>query len=140
MAGNEVRVEMGQKDMVDVQMVLGGKRHIHIDVTLRIDDGRGTGLFVGNEVRRVGKTIEVELLQDHVAGSRPDFAKRMRRQAASGPGLPTPAHRAFDQVSHQPHLIDVVAQRTGALDGPVGCAHGGRLVPRPPLYKSLDRA
>ena len=65
MAGDEVRVEVRQEDVLDLEAVLAGEREIPIDVALRIDDGRHTRLLVTDEVRRVGETAEVELLKNH---------------------------------------------------------------------------
>jgi hypothetical protein len=58
-------VEMGEEDVRDPQIVLGGERQVLIDVALRVDDGRDMRLFVADQIRRVREAIQVELLQDH---------------------------------------------------------------------------
>ena len=67
MASDEVRVEMGKKNVVDVEFVALSGFEIALDVALRVYDGRGTRSFVADEVRSVRETIEVELLEDHLA-------------------------------------------------------------------------
>src|SRR5262249_28062508 len=63
--GDEVGVEVRQEHMLDLKPVLGGERQVLIDVALRIDDGRDLRLLVSDEIRRVRKAIQVELLEDH---------------------------------------------------------------------------
>ena len=65
MARDEVRVQVGQENVLDLEVVLDGERDVAIDVALRVDDGRHTRLLVTDEVGRVGETAEVELLEDH---------------------------------------------------------------------------
>ena len=45
--------------------LLRSERQVLIDVTLRIDDGRRAGRLVGDEIRRVGQAVQVELPEDH---------------------------------------------------------------------------
>jgi hypothetical protein len=45
--------------------VPGRERQILIDVALRIDHGGGCGLLVADEIRRVGKAMQIELVEDH---------------------------------------------------------------------------
>ena len=68
MSGDEVGVQVRQDDVRDAQPVLGGEGDVLIDVALRIDDGRGAGRLVADEVRRVRQAIEIELMQDHAQG------------------------------------------------------------------------
>jgi len=64
-AGNEIGVEVGQKDMGDAQAVIRSERQVLIDVALRIDDrGQGTPL-IANKVRCVRQAVQIELSQDH---------------------------------------------------------------------------
>jgi len=64
-AGNEISVEVGQKDMADAQAVIRSERQVLIDVALRIDyRGQATPL-VANKVRGVRQAVEIELSQDH---------------------------------------------------------------------------
>src|SRR5207248_4149129 len=65
MARKEVGVEVRQKDVLDVEPVLAGEREVLVDVALRIDDGCDLRLLVGDEVRRVRKAVQIELLEDH---------------------------------------------------------------------------
>jgi hypothetical protein len=64
-AGNEVGMEVREDDVPDRHPVLGGKREVLIDVTLRVDNRRRLRLLVANEIRRVRKAIQVELVEDH---------------------------------------------------------------------------
>ena len=65
MSGDEIGVEVGEEHVRDAQAVLGREGEILIDVTLGIDDGGGLRLFVANQVRRVGETIQIKLTNDH---------------------------------------------------------------------------
>src|SRR5262249_33677077 len=65
MSGDEIRVEVRQKNVPDREPVLARERQVLIDVPLRIDDGRRPGLLIADEVRRVRETIEIKLLENH---------------------------------------------------------------------------
>ena len=65
MAGDEVGVEMGQEHVANPQAVPFGRIDVPLHVALRIDDDGRTALAVADKVRRVGETIEVELLENH---------------------------------------------------------------------------
>ena len=63
--GDEIRMEVREEDVLDLEAMLGGKRQVLIDVTLRIDDRCRVRFLVANQVRRVREAIEVKLLQNH---------------------------------------------------------------------------
>ena len=65
MAGDEIGVEMCEEDVLDREAVFGGEGDVLVDVALRIDDGGGGGLFVADQVRRVGQTRQIKLFEDH---------------------------------------------------------------------------
>ena len=61
---------IGFGDCLEVKLdrdgfMLGGERQVLIAVTLRIDDGRRAGRLVGDQVRRVGQAVQIELLENH---------------------------------------------------------------------------
>src|SRR5437867_9978737 len=62
MSGEEVRVEVREKNVGDTEMVLRSERQILIDVSLRIDDRGCAARLVADEVRCVGKAVQIELL------------------------------------------------------------------------------
>src|ERR1700761_2298686 len=65
MAGDEVGVQMGEKDVFDLEIIFGGEGDVLVDGGLWVDDGGGGGFFVTDEVGGVGEAAEVELLEDH---------------------------------------------------------------------------
>ena len=67
MSGHKIRVQMGQDHMLDLNFLFGCKFHIALDVTLRINDGSCAGLLITDQIRSVGQTSKVELLEDHVS-------------------------------------------------------------------------
>ena len=86
MPSQEVGVQVGENDVFDAQSHLRGSVEILLDVALRIDDCGPAALRVANQIRRMGKTIQIELLQDHrhiIAirefSRRSSKAKNMRR-------------------------------------------------------------
>ena len=54
MAGDKVGVEMGEEDVLDLQVVFVSEGEVAVDIALGIDDGSGAGLFVTDEVGSVG--------------------------------------------------------------------------------------
>jgi hypothetical protein len=58
-------MKVGQHDVGDPTSMGIGEGNVLIDVALRIDHGRHARLFISDQVRRVGETIEIELFQDH---------------------------------------------------------------------------
>lgn len=69
MAGDKIGVEMGEYDVLDLEIVLGGELKIAANVALRIDDGGGVSLVVADDVGSVSETGKVELLKDHAVMS-----------------------------------------------------------------------
>ena len=67
MPGDEVGVEMRQKDVLDLEPVFGGKRDVLIRVPLRINDGCRACRLVSNQVGGVRQARQIELLKDHFA-------------------------------------------------------------------------
>ena len=62
-AAHEVGVEVGLDDVLDGEAVRTGLLQVLLDVALGIDD---RGLALGaDEVRRVGETPKIELLEVH---------------------------------------------------------------------------
>ena len=55
MAGDEIGVEMGEKDVLDLEAVFGGESDVLVDVALRIDDGGCGGRFVSDDVGSVSQ-------------------------------------------------------------------------------------
>jgi len=64
MAGDEIGVQVGEEDVLDGEVVLGGEGEVLVDVALGINDDGGGGGFVADEIGRVGETGEVELMED----------------------------------------------------------------------------
>jgi hypothetical protein len=64
-ACDEIGVEMGEKDVFDLQIVLCGEGQVTIDVALGIDHGGDARLFVADEVGGVGQAVQIELMEDH---------------------------------------------------------------------------
>jgi len=98
MARDEVRVEVGQKDVADPAADPPRGLDIVVDVTLRVDDRRHAAALVGDEIGRVGQAAEVMLFEDHgpapacplrrrSARRRHDPDVRSRRVPAVGVGL-----------------------------------------------------
>ena len=48
--GDEVSVEVGEKDVFDLKIALGGKIQVDVDIALGIDDGSSVCILVGDEV------------------------------------------------------------------------------------------
>ena len=64
-AGQEVGVEVGKEDVLDVPAGGLGVLEILVNVALGIDDGGGLGAFVGDDVGGVGEASQVVLFDDH---------------------------------------------------------------------------
>jgi hypothetical protein len=56
MARQEVGVKVRQKHTVDLEAEFGGSLHVQIDVALRVNDDRGFGARVADQIRRVSQT------------------------------------------------------------------------------------
>jgi hypothetical protein len=67
MAGDEVGMEVREKDMPDPEAFPGGIVKILSDVALRIHNGRDFRFLVGDQVRCVRETAEVVLFKNHCA-------------------------------------------------------------------------
>ena len=64
-AGDEVRVEVGQEHVADPATHLIRVGQVLRDVTLGVDDGRQAARLVRDQVRGVGEAAEVVLLENH---------------------------------------------------------------------------
>jgi len=62
--GYEISVEMRQKNVLDLEYVLGGKRNVLVRVALRINDRCRACRFVSNQIGSVRQTRQVELLKN----------------------------------------------------------------------------
>jgi hypothetical protein len=60
--GQEVGMQVRQHHVPDRQPVLGGKRHVLLDVALRVHDDGLLRHLVGHQVGRVREALEIELL------------------------------------------------------------------------------
>ena len=69
MAGDEVRVEVGEEDVLDPDAVPLRGVEVHPDVALRVDHGRDAAPLVCDEVRSVRQAAEVVLLEDQGWGT-----------------------------------------------------------------------
>jgi hypothetical protein len=67
MAGHEVRVEMGQDDVLDREAIPRRVVDVPVDVTTRVDDDGRACPLVADQVRRLRQTAEVVLREDHLA-------------------------------------------------------------------------
>src|ERR1700675_3595711 len=65
MAGDEVRVEMGEEDVTDLEPEPFCIGDILMYIALRIDDDGCAALFIAKQVRGMGEAAEVILFQDH---------------------------------------------------------------------------
>ena len=65
MSRYEIGVQVRQDYVRNSQCMFAGKLHVPVDVSLRIHYHRDARLLVSNQVRGMGQTIQVELLEDH---------------------------------------------------------------------------
>src|SRR5512145_3036253 len=65
MAGDEVCMKVREEDVTDRQAMTIRLVLIFLHVASRIDDDRSFRRLVANQVGRMGKTVEVELFEDH---------------------------------------------------------------------------
>ena len=63
MAGDEVGVEMGLDDVLDLEVLFAGVVDVEVDVALGVDDGGDA--FGGDEVGGVGEAAEKELFDEY---------------------------------------------------------------------------
>ena len=69
MAGDEIGVKMGEKNVANLKAVLRCEVQIALHITLGIDDCSSTSSFVTNQVRSVGQAAEIKLFENHVLDS-----------------------------------------------------------------------
>jgi imidazole glycerol phosphate synthase subunit HisF len=67
MSGQEVSMEVSQKNVADLDSELLGVGEVLLNVPLRIDHDCTLAGFVRDKVRRVRKTTQVVLLEEHSA-------------------------------------------------------------------------
>src|SRR4029450_8546207 len=65
MAGEEISVKMGQKDILDVKNLLCCVLQILVNITLWINHDRRTRSCIGDEIGGMRETAKVILLQHH---------------------------------------------------------------------------
>jgi hypothetical protein len=65
MPGDEIGMEMCQKNVLDRQTMFGGKRQVLIRVALRINNRGRTCRLVSNDVGSVRQARQIELFEDH---------------------------------------------------------------------------
>jgi len=65
MSGDEVRMEMSQKYVTDLQAEFVGVGQVLLDVALRVDDHGGRAGLVSHQIGGVGKAAEIVLFEDH---------------------------------------------------------------------------
>src|ERR1700683_324534 len=56
MPGDEISMEMRQKNVLDLERVLGGKRNVLVNVPLRVNNRRRARLLVPNNVGSMSQT------------------------------------------------------------------------------------
>jgi hypothetical protein len=66
MPGDKIGVEMRQEYVLDLEPVLCGKRHVLVDVPLRVNDDCRTRMLIANNVRSMRQTWQIELIEDHL--------------------------------------------------------------------------
>ena len=93
MAGDEVGMKMGEKDVADLEAEFFGIGQVLLDVALRIDDDGGRTGLVSEQVRSVGQAAQVVLLQNHSLQCTPQQTKANIRkprtpESPRGPLLP----------------------------------------------------
>src|SRR5690349_16892415 len=67
MPGDTVGMQMGQKHMLDLQMVFRRALEISFDVALRVNNSGRPCLLVCDEIRSMRQARQIELLEDHAA-------------------------------------------------------------------------
>src|ERR1700722_7807956 len=65
MTGDEVRMEVGEKDVADLQTEFFSVIQIMVNVALRVDDDGSRVGLVAEQIRGMGKTTKIILLQNH---------------------------------------------------------------------------
>ena len=65
MAGDEVGVEVGEKDVADLEAKFFGVGQVLLDVALGVDDDGGRTGLVSEQIGGVGQAAQVVLFQNH---------------------------------------------------------------------------
>ena len=65
MAGDKVGVEMGEKDVADLEAKFLGVGQVLLNIALGVDDDRGRTGLVAQQVGGVGEAAQIVLFQDH---------------------------------------------------------------------------
>ncbi len=63
--GNEIGVEVAEKDVADLQPEFLGVDHVLLDVALRVDDDGGATGLVTEQIGGMGQAAQVILFQNH---------------------------------------------------------------------------
>jgi hypothetical protein len=63
--GNEIGVEMAEKDMANLQSEFCGVDKVLLDVALRVDNDGGRTSFVPEQIGCVGQATQIILFQNH---------------------------------------------------------------------------
>ena len=66
MTGNEVGVEVAEKDMADLESVFFGIIQVLLDVALGVDDDRGRTGLISEQIGGVGQAAQVVLFKNHL--------------------------------------------------------------------------
>jgi hypothetical protein len=64
-ARKKIGMKMGEEDIVNVKLVLGGVVEILIDIALRVNDNGGAARLIGDKVGGMRETTEVILFHPH---------------------------------------------------------------------------
>ena len=65
MAGDKVGVEVGEKDVADLEAEFLGVGQVLLNIALRVDDDGGRTGLVSEQIGGVGEAAQVVLFQDH---------------------------------------------------------------------------
>ena len=65
MAGDKVGVEMGEKDVADVEPQFLGVGQVLLNIALGVDDDRGRTGLVSQQIGGVGEAAQIVLFQNH---------------------------------------------------------------------------
>ena len=64
-AGDEIGVEVGEKDVADLEAEFLGVGEVLLDVALRIDDDRRRACLVAQQIGSMGQAAEIVLFENH---------------------------------------------------------------------------
>ncbi|MGA8729327.1 MAG: hypothetical protein WB608_11310 [Terracidiphilus sp.] len=68
-AGHEVRMEMAEEHVADLQTKFFGVGQVNLNIAPRVHDDGCRTLFVSQQIGSVGEATEVVLFQDHRSGT-----------------------------------------------------------------------